>query len=238
MPYRYTTDELLKAVTLEGYAITSKFHQDGCKGGRIALVYNKVSVMLMETISFEFREAECSLFKVRIDQKQLDLCLLYRYLEGSVLTFFEDLSNVIDRTVITSNELLILGDFNIKADLCDTVEALTFSDFIDLFNLKNHVNFPTHNRGHTLDLVLSDNTSTTIVKVTQGDFISDHCLTNCELNTTKFKEETQWRYCCNIKKMDKEQFQEDLSTSLPLINQEQSVDAKINQCGPVCSPGS
>ena len=192
-------------------------------------MYNKVSVTLMETISFEFREAECSLFKVRIDQKQLDLCLLYRYPEGSVLTFFEDLSNVIERTIISSNELLILGDFNIKADLCDSVEALTFSDFLDLFNLKNHVNFPTHNRGHTLNLVLSDNTSTTIVKVTQGDFISDHCLINCELNMTKFKEETQWRYCHNIKKMDKEQFQEDLSASLPLINQEKSVDAKIDQ---------
>ena len=44
---------------------------------------------------------------------------------------------------------------------------------------------------------------------------------------TKFNEETQWRYCRNIKKMDKEQFQEDISASLPLINQEQSVDTKI-----------
>ena len=166
------------AATPEGYAIISKPCQDGHKGSGIALMYNKVSVTLMEAISFEFREAECSLFKVRIDQKQLDLCLLYHYPEGSVLTFFEDLSNAIERTVISSNELLILGDFNIKADLCDTVEALTISDFLDLFNLKNHVNFPTHNRGHTLDLVLSDNTSTTIVKVTQGDFISDHCLIN------------------------------------------------------------
>ena len=109
------------------------------------------------------------------------------------------------------------------------MEALTFSDFLDLFNLKNHVNFSTHNKGHNLDPVLSDTTSTTIVKVTQGDFFSDHCLINCELNMTKVQQETQWRYCCNIKKMDKEQFQEDLSALLPLINQEQSVDTKTDQ---------
>ena len=92
--HKDATDESLKAVTPEGYAITLKPHQDGCRGGGIALMYNKASVTLMEIFSFEFREAECSLFKVRLDQKQLDLCLLYCYPEGSVLTFFEDLSNV------------------------------------------------------------------------------------------------------------------------------------------------
>ena len=42
------TDESLKVVTPEGYAITSKPHQDGHKGGGIALMYSKVSITLME----------------------------------------------------------------------------------------------------------------------------------------------------------------------------------------------
>ena len=58
---------------------------------------------------------------------------------------FEGLSNVLKGIVISSHELVILGDFNIRTDLQDAVEAITYSDFLDIFNLKNHVTFPTHN---------------------------------------------------------------------------------------------
>ena len=153
-------------------------------------MYNKESVTLSDTSTFEFREAECSLFKARVNHKWLDLCVLYCYPEGNVLAFFEDLSNVLERIVISSHELVILDDFNIRIDLQDTVEAITYSDILDLFNLKNHVTFPTHNKGHTLDLVLTDNECTIMAEVIQGDFISD----------------TLWRYCRKIEKMDKENF--------------------------------
>ena len=69
---------------------------------------------------------------------------------------FEDLSNVTERNITSGNELLILGDFNIKSDTINTPEAQTLGDFLDLFNLQNHVTFATHNKGHTLDLVLMD----------------------------------------------------------------------------------
>ena len=71
---------------------------------------------------------------------------------------------------------LILDDFNIKSDTINTPEAQTPGDCLDLFNLQNHVTLPTHNKVHTLDLILTDINSTTLTKVTQGDFISDHCL--------------------------------------------------------------
>ena len=214
----------MKPVTLEGYTISSKPHLDGCRGGGIGLVYNKESVTPSDTSTFEFREAECSLFKVRVDHVQLDLFVLYRYPEGNVLAFFEDLSNVLKRIVISLHELVILGDFNIGTDLQDTVETITYSDLLDLYNLKNHVTFPTHNKDHTLDLVLTDNECTMMAEVTQGDFISDHCMINCKLNIAKLQNDTLWRYCQKIKKMDK-----DLKASLPLISQEPSVDAKTDK---------
>ena len=54
--------------------------------------------------------------------------------------------------------------------------------------------FPTHNKDHTLDLVLTDNEYTIMAEVTQGDFISDHCLIDCKLNTAKLQNDTLWRY--------------------------------------------
>ena len=131
---------------------------------------------------------------------------------------FEDLSNVLERIVISSHELVILGDLSIRTDLQDTTEAITYSDFLDLFNLKNHETFPTHNKGHTLDLVLTNNECTIMAEVTQGDFISDHCLIDCKLNIAKLQNNTPLRYCQKIKKMDKEKFQEDLKASLLLIS--------------------
>ena len=145
------------------------------------------------------------------------------------MALFEDLSNVLERIVISSHELVILGDFIIMTDLQDTVEAITYSDFLDLFNLKNQMTFPTHNKGHTLDLLLTDNKCTIMGEVTQGDFISDHCLIDCKLNIAKLQNDTLWRYCRKIKRMDKEKFKEDLKASLPLISQEPSVDAKTDK---------
>ena len=103
--------------------------------------------------------------------------------------FFEDLSDVLERIVISSHKLVILGAFDIRTDLQDTVEAITCSDFLDLFNLKNHVTFSTHTKDHTLDLVLTDNECTIMAEVTQ-DFISDHCLIDCKLNMAKSQNDT------------------------------------------------
>ena len=128
-------EESLKSTVPNGYAISSKPCDDGRRGGGIALIYNKEPTTLVKDSSFEFTEAECVLFTIGINQRQLDLCVLYRYPEGNVFTFFEELSTVIEQTVTSSNELLILGDFNIKADLHNAADTQNLKDFPDLFNL-------------------------------------------------------------------------------------------------------
>ena len=145
------------------------------------------------------------------------------------MAFLEDLSNVIERNITSGNELLILGDFNIKSYIINTPEAQTLRDFLDLFNLQNHVTFPTHNKGHTLDLVLMDINSTTLTKVTQGDFISDHCSVDCELAIQRNCRETQWQYSRNIKKVDRERFKQEINASLQSISHETSVDTKTDK---------
>ena len=124
-----------------------QFHQNP---GKTVVVYDKESVTLMEDSSFEFTDAECSVFKIRINGKQLDVSVLYCYLEGSVLTFFEELGHFIEETITSSSELIMLGNIDVKADATDTPDAVMLRDFLDPFNLQNHVSFPTHDKGHTL----------------------------------------------------------------------------------------
>ena len=75
--HKDSTEEALKAIVPEGYGIPSKSHQDGRRVEGIALTYNKRTVTLVDNFSSELTDAKCSLFKINVNQKQLDVCVLY-----------------------------------------------------------------------------------------------------------------------------------------------------------------
>ena len=49
--------------------------------------------------------------------------------------------------------IMIFDNFNIHMENTANPNNITFSDFLDTFNLKNHVNFPTHIANHHNRLV-------------------------------------------------------------------------------------
>ena len=51
--------------------------------------------------------------------------------------------------------LLIAGDFNFHLDDLNNKHAKRFVDILDGFGLQQHVKGPTHNKGHTLDLIIT-----------------------------------------------------------------------------------
>ena len=87
--HKDSTEESLKAIVPEGYGISSKSHHDGRRDGGIALVYIKRSVTLVDSFSSEFTDAECALFRINVNQKQLDVCVLYQNPKGSLLAFLK-----------------------------------------------------------------------------------------------------------------------------------------------------
>lgn len=50
---------------------------------------------------------------------------------------------------------MITGDFNFHIDDENDRDARLFPDFIDSFDLRQHVVEPTHRLGHVLDLVIA-----------------------------------------------------------------------------------
>ncbi|XP_075933638.1 uncharacterized protein LOC142933414 [Anarhichas minor] len=52
-----------------------------------------------------------------------------------------------------SPSILLLGDFNIHVDSSDSTTSTELLDIFNYFNITQHVDFPTHKKGHTLDLV-------------------------------------------------------------------------------------
>ena len=50
----------------------------------------------------------------------------------------------------------------------------SFNDFMESFNLKNMISFPTHVHQHTLDLILHDIDNSIVQGGTKGHLLSDH----------------------------------------------------------------
>ena len=71
---------------------------------------------------------------------------------------------------------------------------------MEALGLYNHVNFATHNRGNTLDLVLTEVLSSlSVVTCRQGPFLSDHCSIELEAAIPKPALKRQTIALCNIK---------------------------------------
>ena len=69
---------------------------------------------------------------------------------------------------------LLLGDFNFHVNTPNEPNAKKFLDTLGSFNLIQHVKFPTHEKGNTLDLVIScDSIGINNLRL-DGSVVSDH----------------------------------------------------------------
>ena len=85
------------------------------------------------------------------------------------------------------DKFIICGDFNIHVDNPSDDTANDFISLLESMDLVQHVSGPTHNKGHTLDLVITKGLVTTITSVIPPT-ISDHA---CILFTIEIQETIQ-----------------------------------------------
>ena len=56
---------------------------------------------------------------------------------------------------MSSVPLLIEGDFNIHVDVPGNADSVCLKELLESMGLQQHVNEPTHESGHTLDLIIT-----------------------------------------------------------------------------------
>ena len=102
----------------------------------------------------------------------------------TVNSFIDKFSEYL-QSVILSNELLCLtGDFNIRVDDHNDPAACHFLDLLDSMSLTQHVAEPTHELGHTLDLVITQKSDNLISSRPTPDILfSDHLTLLFKLKT-------------------------------------------------------
>ena len=100
--------------------------------------------------------------------------------------FLDEVTDFLANFLVEHNNIIIAGDFNLHVNNTNDPEAQVFLDTMEALGLDNHVNFATHNRGNTLDLVLTDVLSSlSVVTCKQGPFLSDHCCIELEVAIPK-----------------------------------------------------
>jgi hypothetical protein len=71
----------------------------------------------------------------------------------------------------------VMGDFNFHTDDLTNHNACEFSNLLDTFNMSQHVSEPTHQSGHTLDLLITRQDSNLINGIcVHTPWISDHSI--------------------------------------------------------------
>ena len=68
-------------------------------------------------------------------------------------------SSLLTHIVTTPHEFILTGDFNVHVDDLSDSQATNFSNLLASSNLTQHVSFPTHKEGHTLDLLITSSSS-------------------------------------------------------------------------------
>lgn len=168
-----TPPSTLNGLTPPHFSIIHKPRPAG-RGGGLALIYR--SYLKLSEITFpSYTSFEALGVQFTVASKHFTLLTIYRPPSSSPATFLDELSVLLADFCSRPNELLISGDFNIHVDDLSAPYTNSFLDLLDSLGLQQHVNFPTHNSGHSLDLLVSRTTSNVIHNVTRTfPALSDH----------------------------------------------------------------
>ena len=136
----------------------------------------------MDVSSFEFLEITLSLHL-----QNIRMAILYRPGHpGTDRAFMEEFGQFLEILSVCREKLVICGDFNYWPDN-PSLKPYTneFMSLLDINNMSNYVQVPTHVSGHILDLLLTPVGVDLVYRVEVSPIdprISDHALITLELD--------------------------------------------------------
>ena len=96
---------------------------------------------------------------------------------------------------------IVLGDFNLHASNDEDINSAIFNDTTEAMGVYQHVSFPTHRSGNTLDLIISELQSPVTINTTvQEPFITNHCAI---ISTLSIKKPQPKRAVREVRKLHK-----------------------------------
>ena len=128
--------------------------------------------------------------------------------------FFEEFCILAEQLVVSPGNLLIVGDFNYHVDNISNLDTVKFNNILESFGLVQHVNGPTHKKGHTLDLIIT-RAEDELVNSTEirDPMLSDHSAVHCKLRLQKPPLEQKEISYRKLRSVNMSSFNDDLKQS-------------------------
>ena len=165
---------------------------------------------------------------------------MYRPPRSCFKTFLDDVSKVLLIAAAHPTETIVCGDFNTRYKDSTCTDAINLADLLDTSGFVQHVSGATHERGNTLDLIVTAKTSNPLTTpVSPTNLLTDHYALECDLNVVKPerpKRRVRYRKFASI---DKRAFTADIRdafavTSVESIdNYNTAIEAIVNKHAPV-----
>ena len=187
------------------------------RGGGTGLVckqiYKPKLVNKNQFVTFESSEYEITNFSSIIH-----IIVIYRAPysnknQHTISAFINEFENYIGTFITSSNKIVVGGDFNIHVDNLNDNYSKNFTELLASYDLVNSINFPTHVKVHSLDLVLTRPTDNLNPISFPLSFPSDHCLIKTTLDISKPLTKIEKISYRPLKKIDLHRFKDEILNS-------------------------
>ena len=142
--------------------------------------------------------------------------------------FLSEFEDFLETVTLLQGKLLLVGDYNIHMDCIYKSEVSRFTNILSAYGLKQHVEGPTHKRGHTLDLVISNPEDNIIHECqVQDEVLSDHYFIQCTLKWRKPQPQRVKVTRRNYRDLNMSSFVQDVEEGLRQFPTDGSVDLQV-----------
>ena len=156
--------------------------------------------------------------------------IIYRPPTTSVQSFLDEFATYVNEIVVTRQDILIVGDFNLHCELNSAPGVKLLNDILAENNLKQHVTEPTHMKGHMLDLVITRSSSSIVSSTTAyPSSISDHYSVVFRLSSASPVSARAVKQLRDFRGLDVVRLETDLSSRLASIDTTLDVNTMVGQ---------
>ena len=187
----------------------------GQGGGISTTSHSFLSSHLKQNAILDFISFECSKVTIHMKGNVITIFCIYRPPPSkenkfTVPQFLSEFETFLDSYVLQLNSVLIFGDFNFHVDCPSDFYVKKFLEILEVRDLTQWIDKPTHIAGHTLDLVISKNVSfVSDFSVLQTCF-SDHFLITVSISFDKMKKPQRTIHSRDLRSIDDAAFWLDL----------------------------